>query len=645
MTFKIGISLVAAVSLLPAAPRATPLKAMDSETNARERPIPAVLGSQFSYNSAGKLQVNVGGEILTDIGNTDKYNLPQMFGDPKGADTGIALDFHDQELNGAVSYGTYNDSVQFPTILFLPRPVEIKKGRALLEITKTFTGNSNDFLHVVDKGAGILGFRVMNQSGHILYEGRAAFTGKGPYTVLPTIIEGPLVNLLQPTGSTISFETQLPVTASVAVNGKTFTDTRACLHHEIALTGLSPETVYKYTVHYGDLQDTHTFRTAPAPGSRKPFSFGFVADNRSVKAGGEREFGEVNYQTTRAGMASALMHHIAFLQVMGGNTTGNNPSLGGHLLEHANWKRALEPFWATIPVYAGMGNHEGNYYILAPASTGKPSRIARFPYSTDAGEAAFAEAFVFPTNGPESEDGASYDPTPNPGDFPSYKENVYFHTYGNLAIVVLNSEYWKSTDPRVNGAPEGYVMDQQLRWLDQTIRKLEADPSIDHVFVATHSAMFPSGDHTDAGMWFFGSNAPRPMINGVRTNKGIIERRDQIIDISINKSKKVIGFLTGSEHNFSVLQVTPTLPIYPANYPAAKLNIRRPFYVVNNGGGGAYSYSMMNDAKYHTPWISKFQYFSAPTSMAIFHVDGAGVTLSAYNPETFEKIAENVKLR
>jgi hypothetical protein len=53
---------------------------------------------------------------------------------------------------------------------------------------------------------------------------------------------------------------------------------------------------------------------------------------------------------------------------------------------------------------------------------------------------------------------------------------------------------------------------------------------------------------------------------------------------------------------------------------------------------------MMNDTQYHTPWIDKFQHFSAPSSIAIIHVNGGNVTLDAYNPETFEKIAENVKL-
>lgn len=197
----------------------------------------------------------------------------------------------------------------------------------------------------------------------------------------------------------------------------------------------------------------------------------------------------------------------------------------------------------------------------------------------------------------------------------------------------------------INGAPEGYVMDQQLKWLEQTVQKFEADPKIDHAFVIMHSAMFPTGDHSDAGMWFFGSNAPRPMINGVKTDKGIIERRDQIIDVCINHTKKVLGFLTGSEHNFSTLTVTPTLPIYPDNYSAKKLAIKRTFTVVNNGGGGAYSYANINAGEYHTPFNDKFQHFTGPTSMAIFHVNGLSVTLDAYNPETFERIVENVRLR
>lgn len=608
--------------------------------------VPAVLGSQISYNSDGKLQLVKNGQTLIESNKTDEFQLDQMLGNPTGAATGIALDFQDATLDGTVSYGTYDDTLKFPRVLFLPRPVELKNGKALLEITKTFTGTSNDFLHIADKGAGVLAFRVVNSAGHILYEGRVAFTGKGPYTVQPTIVEGPLVNLLEPTGSTISFETQVPVLASIEIDGKSFADSEAATHHEIAVTGLAPDTTYKYTVKYGDRADNHSFKTAVSEGSRKPFSFGLVADNRAVKAGGETDFGEVNYLATRADMASAVARNIAFLQVMGGKSTGSNPSVGGHLLEYANFKRALEPFWAAVPVYNGMGDHESNYFSFVPASgTGKKANIVRFPYATESGEAIFRTAFVLPTNGPDSEDGASYDPSPNPGDFPTYKENVYYYTYGNVAMIILNSEYWKSTDPAVNGAPEGYVMDQQLKWLDQTVQKFDADPKIDHIFIVTHSAMFPSGDHTGEAMWSFGNNETRPMVNGVKLDKGIIERRDQLINVCINHSKKVVGFLNGSEHNFSALHVTPTLPIYPDNYPAAKLVIKRSFFVINNGAGGSNAYALMQDGKYHTPWGDKFQFFSGPTVMAIFHVSGPSVTLDAYNPETFETIVEGLKLR
>jgi hypothetical protein len=208
-------------------------------------------------------------------------------------------------------------------------------------------------------------------------------------------------------------------------------------------------------------------------------------------------------------------------------------------------------------------------------------------------------------------------------------------------MIVLNSEYWKSSNPAVAGSPEGYVMDQQLKWLDRTIQRFEADPKIDHIFVNLHSCLFPNGDHTDAGMWFDGHNDARPMINGVRAAKGIIERRDELIDVAINHSKKVVGFLVGSEHNFAFLEVTPDLPIYPADYALPKLKISRKFYYINNGGGGAYSYELF----YNTPWWKHFQHFTVPPTLALFTVEGKSVSMRVLNPETFENITGAIKLR
>jgi hypothetical protein len=604
-------------------------------------PIPKSLGDQFTYDAQGVLRLSKNGQSLPVLGNTDKFTLADLTGNPTGAETGIQLDFGKPDFNGTVAYGPYVEEAQYPTITYNPKAVKIQNGRALMEMKTVFV-KAADFFKFSEKGKGVVGFRVIDAAGRLLYEGRVAFTGKGPYQVVPTIIEGPLVNLVGPTSCVISFETSVPVKSGITVDGHRFQDAEPATHHEISISGLKPETAYRYDIAYGERTDSHSFQTALPEGSRKAFTFGFTADQRAVTGGGEHDLGAVNYSAARASMAAAVLNHAVFMQTMGGNTTGNNTSIGGHLLEHANWKRALEPFWSHIPVYVGMGNHEGNYYYFAPdKTTGKGTRIGRFPYETDSGEAIFARAFVLPENGPESEDGANYDPDPARQDFPPYKENVYYYTYGNLAMIVLNSEYWKSADPKVNGAPEGYVMDQQMKWLDQTIQKLEADPKIDHIFVNLHSCVFPNGDHTDAGMWYEGSNDARPRVAGVRLEKGIIERRDELIDVSINRSKKVIGFLVGSEHNFALLKVTPTLSIYPKDYSLPKLKIKRDFFYINSGGGGTYAYALL----YNTPWADQFKYFTVPPTLSLFTVSGKSVTMRVLNPETFETVCDNVKLR
>lgn len=235
---------------------------------------------------------------------------------------------------------------------------------------------------------------------------KAGLRSQAKDQVVPTIIEGPLVNLVGPTSCVISFETSVPIKASIKADSRHFADSEAATHHEISITRLKPETPYRYDITYGERTDSHNFQTALPEGSRKAFTFGFTADQRAVTGGGEHDLGAVNYSAARASMAAAVFNHAAFMQTMGGNTTGNNTSIGGHMLEHANWKRALEPFWSHIPVYVGMGNHEANYYYFPPAhTTEKVLRIARFPYETDSGEAIFAKAFVLPQNGPESEDG------------------------------------------------------------------------------------------------------------------------------------------------------------------------------------------------------------------------------------------------
>ncbi|HKB91601.1 MAG TPA: hypothetical protein VKC60_13870, partial [Opitutaceae bacterium] len=167
--------------------------------------------------------------------------------------------------------------------------------------------------------------------------------------------------------------------------------------------GLRAATHYAYAISYGDRIDRHRFETAPEEGSRKPFTFAFASANRATTGGGERDFGGTNYSSTRAVMAAAMLHDAVFMQASGDITTGENAIEGAHLLEYANWKRALEPFWSKIPVYVGFGDHEDQFVTFSPSPVTKKSpKLDRFPYATDSGEAVFAKAFVHPANGPDS---------------------------------------------------------------------------------------------------------------------------------------------------------------------------------------------------------------------------------------------------
>ncbi|OJV22576.1 MAG: hypothetical protein BGO21_05315 [Dyadobacter sp. 50-39] len=600
--------------------------------------IPAVLHG-VNYNSDGKLSVTDNHKTYVDILKKDKYTLSNMIGTATGNDVGILVEIPIPGFKGSVTYGPLQETDRYPTVAF-QGTADMEDGKALLDIKNLFV-KGEDFYRLQDKDKVVMGYRVMNETGKTIYEGRVAYSGNGPYKVVPTIIEGPMVNELNAQGCVVSFETQLPVKASITVDGKVFSDKEALTHHEILLNGLKPASNYSYMIAYADRQDSHSFRTAPAAGSRKPFTFAYTGASRAATGGGEREFGGVNYQASRAIMALANQRNAAFLTVMGDFTTGGNPSTDGHLLEYTNFKRAFEPFWSKMPVYTGFGNHELSKSMLIGEDKKDNRHIEAFPYQTSSGEAAFAQAFVHPKNGPQSEDGASYDPNPAEMDFPPYLENVYYFTYDNAAFIVMNSDYWLSKEPSsTSGNCDGYMMDQQVKWLAETVGKMEKDASIDHIFVFHHSSVFPNGDHLMNAMWWKGENTSRAWVAGKPLSKGIIERRDEILDILVNKGKKFVGFISGDEHNYSLLSVSDQTSRYAEGYQGPKIKLNRSFYCLNNGAGGSTPYGALS-----SPWSKDFKYFAGPPVAGFITIEGKNVTLNAINAETLDTVCTQIKLR
>ncbi len=585
---------------------------------------------------AGEYSVQVNGKRIGVKPSSYNFSLENLQGNPKGTRNGILLDFGLAGLSGTLYYGfiPYGDS-KHPHPVYFRSSAQIIQGKAAINISEM--KGRYDMVGWEQSGKGTIGYRIKNESGLILYDGIVSFSGTGPFKIAETITEGPFVNILTSEGATISFETNERLKASVTVDGQTFTEEGKGTHHEILITGLNSNTEYEYTVNYGDNNQTYSFRTAPDPGTRSSFSFAYASDSRSGQGGGERDVYGANFYIMKKIMALATQQDARFFQFSGDMIDGYLSTKEETAVQYANWKRAVEPFGHYFPIYLSMGNHEALMYSFQGDNASETFFIDKFPFETESAEAAFAEAFVSPTNGPESEDGASYDPDDKRINFPSYKENVYYYTYDNVAVVVMNSDYWYApstqTIPTVSGGLHGYIMDVQLKWFEETIEQLEQDANIDHVFVTQHTPFFPNGGHTRDDMWYSGNNEFRPYVAGEPLEKGIIERRDQLLDIIMNQSSKVIAILTGDEHNYARTEISSETNIYPDNWSGDKVELSRTIYQINNGAAGAPYY-----AQEQTPWTPMVSGFTTQNALVFFDIDGENISMRVLNPDTLEEV-------
>lgn len=597
--------------------------------------------SNISYDTDGRLYIEISGDRIYENKAESYFSVARMTGSPSGTDMGILFDFEDERLNGTLYYGfiPYGDS-KHPHPVYFRSTARILKGKAFIEILKSMSGRY-DMVDWEKEGKGTIGYRVVSSNGYFLYDGIVSFRGKGPFEIAPTITEGPFVNLLTHDGATISLTTNRDIAVDISVGGKIYKGKKGS-RHEIKIDGLDASTEYEYTVNYGNNSQSYSFRTAPQPGSRSAFTFAYASDSRSGQGGGERDMYGANFYIMKKIMALAHYRNVSFFQFSGDLINGYQQEPEHMNLEYANWKRAVQPFGAYFPIYVSMGNHEALIREFTEENRWSIS-IDRFPFETESSEAIFADNFVMPQNGPLSEDGAIYDPSPQTGDFPSYKENVYYYSYDNVAVLVLNSDYFYAPSTNMirysSGGLHGYIMDRQLEWVDKTIESLESDPDIDHIFITQHTPVFPNGGHVGDDMWYNGDNGYRPYVAGRPLAKGIIERRDELLDIIVNKSSKVIAVLTGDEHNYARTEISPDMKKYPENYFLEKTDLQRTIYQINNGAAGAPYY-----AQEETPWTPWVSGFTTQNALVLFHIEGKDVLMEVINPDTLEEV-DRLKLR
>lgn len=611
------------------------LSALNLEAQRDEITVPAVHSHIHQDKKGLYLELDDGRKLYEKKSSTNRLTLAAIQGNVRGTKKGVIFDFGDVLPRGTMYYGfiAKGDS-KHPQPVFFKKTAKIREGKVEIPIAEM--KGKYDMIGWEEAGKGLLGYRIMDDQGRLIYDGRVNFSGRGPFSIAPTLIEGPVVDQIEPDQLVISFQTLPPAPAAVHVDGRVF-ESELGIFHEIKIDGLGANQSYDYAVVYGDdTTQNYSFLTAPRAGSRSDFTFAYASDSRSGQGGGERDVYGANFYIMKKIMALAMQQKVAFMQFSGDLINGYSDSPGETELQYANWKRAVEPFTHYLPIYEAMGNHEALTRKF-DRKTGRSIAVDRFPYATESAEAVFARNFSNPTNGLKSEDGAAYDPNPDAEDFPSYEENVFFYTYDNVAMVVLNSDYFYSPTtsyiPWMGGGVHGYIMDRQMEWFEETMNSLEAEDEIDHIFVSLHTPFFPNGGHVHDDMWYHGNNDIRPFVNGEPLRKGIIERRDELLEVIVNQSEKALAILTGDEHNFAVTRVSPDMPRYPESYAEETIELGRTVFQINNGAAGAPYYSQEQ-----TPWSDWVEGFTTQNALVLIHVSGDSVTMEVLNPDTLEEI-------
>jgi 3',5'-cyclic AMP phosphodiesterase CpdA len=484
------------------------------------------------------------------------------------------------------------------------------------------------------------------------------------FLVQPAISEGPLVNLIRsdrPKQMVIAFKTTQVVKAQVVVDGKkTFTSSNPATWHEIVIDNLKPDRDYEYYVQYGPRRTkSFTFRTAPKTG-KGDVIFAYAGDSRAGAGGGTSNLMGVNYRVMER-TANAAYKLGAQLFLFGGDLVrGYTSSIADFRTQLSSWKQTMGGFWHQRPVYTCIGNHEA--LLRAFTSEGnKWYSLDRWPYDSEGVEAVFGREMVNPLNGP----------TPADPRRPTYKENVYSFIYGPVKFIAFNNNYWVGlqsggldTGPKdIGGCPEGYIMRDQMEWLQKELREGEANKKVKYIILFAQEPVFPNGGHAQDCMWYYGNNnvtaytydSASGMLKGEQD--GIIDVRNRLVTM-ISENSKVAAVLGSDEHSYHKTLIARFVPIGdpPKDDPEGKGfvcregfgcspldSIRYPTWYLTCGGAGAPYYN-----EEFTPWNAFWKrnpnicprntslrgcyYYSSQENFLLFNASKKKISVTVYNP-------------
>ena len=419
----------------------------------------------------------------------------------------------------------------------------------------------------------------------VLYEGRTAFRlePKGDGFVLvqqPTVVLGPFVHQVAESRFIVSFETDVKTTAAVAVGGRTpIVSDAPQRRHEIVVDGLAAATDYAYQVAVSDGVETSVVppRIVHTRGGAGPVRIAILSDSRSGVGPGREAYSGVNGDVLGGLLSIAHRHGAEAIFFPGDLIDGYSTHTDDYDHEIRTWLKVAEAVGGSIPIYTGMGNHEAIVDMWADGvSLSKPRE--------DSAEARFAALMVNPGGGPK----------PEADDAPSYEETAYPVDLGNVHLLMINTNYWRSSHPghpRYDGKGnrEGYLMDGQLQWIEDDLTKAR-EHGAEHIVVMGHEPAFPAGGHIKDAMWWHGE---LPEVNTMRERfwRALAEH-------------DVTAYVSGDEHNYS------RALIGPETVKGAKGSV----YSIISGGAGAPYYAKDAPKEY----ADRVQAFSAQQHVTLW---------------------------
>ncbi|MCK4890565.1 MAG: hypothetical protein KAS97_11590, partial [Candidatus Aminicenantes bacterium] len=331
-----------------------------------------------------------GATLLKGAGVTNLFSIDMLLDSVKdGNSIGLLFDLgginktlgnreiDTNKIYGDIYAGPYpfeKDETEYAYKRFRSRS-KIKKGKSYINISYLFMNvvNSEGWR---DKGTIAVKFVMfMEKEGEDEYlgnyEARIDFRKEGKrFIKVPSIIEGPMINLVHsenPSEIVIAFKTSDPVNGEVIVPGVgLFRNKAISKSHEIKITGLDPDSIYRYRVKYGQkVTNDFKFRTAPSESAEQIF-FAYTGDSRGGITSDDEKLMGVNHKTMERLINLAYQKNASLLIQGGDMINGYTSSKADFHTQLHSWKNCLSGFWSERPVYTCIGNHEAliNDYVM-----------------------------------------------------------------------------------------------------------------------------------------------------------------------------------------------------------------------------------------------------------------------------------------